>query len=316
VEGARPDNAVEPAVSRVVLVFLDGVGIGPNEAEYNPFLRARLPWLEGHLGKVPTLDDPAVGADRMCSVPLDATLGVSGTPQSGTGQTALLTGRNGAELFGRHFGPWVPVGLRPLLAQENLLVRAIEQGHSAAFANAYPEGWADARSSRRPAGPPLAAQSAGLLNRHHQHLARGHAVASEIVNTGWRTRLGHTDLPKPGPEEAGRALAGIAGTHRLTLFAHYSTDYAGHRGGMTGSIRALERVDGFLAGLCGGVDARTLVMVISDHGNVEDVRGGHTTNPALGLLVGPGARERARSLESIMDAPRAILGWLGGTEPS
>jgi hypothetical protein len=300
-----------PSVDRVVLVFLDGVGIGPKDPGVNPFLRARLPGLRDLLGDVPTLAEPTLGGPVATSVPLDATLDVAGVPQSGTGQTSLLTGRNGAQMFGRHFGPWVPVALRPVLAADNVLTRALDQGIPAAFANAYPEGWPAERSSRRLAGPPLAARSAGLLTRHHEHLALGEAVASEIVNTGWRTHLGHTDLPSPDPEEAGVNLAGIAREARLTLFAHYATDYAGHRGGLQGSVDALERVDGFLRGLLGAVDPGDLVVVASDHGNIEDVRTGHTRNPALGLVAGPYARERARELSSIMDLPGAILAWLG-----
>jgi phosphopentomutase len=85
---------------------------------------------------------------------------------------------------------------------------------------------------------------------------------------------------------------------------------------MSGSIRAVERVDRFLSGLLERIGPRSLVLVTSDHGNVEDTRGGHTRNPALTLLVGPGAHSRARDLRSIMDVPEAILGWLGPIDGS
>ena len=70
-------------------------------------------------------------------IPLDPLLGVGGLPQSGTGHAALLTGRNAAALYGRHFGPWVPVPLRPLVMEENVLSRAQALGASCAFANAW-----------------------------------------------------------------------------------------------------------------------------------------------------------------------------------
>lgn len=293
------------------MVFLDGVGIGPATHAHNPFLTARLPWLRETLGGIPTLDDTALAVDGAAVAPLDATLGIEGTPQSGTGQTSLLTGRNAARLFGRHFGPWTPVALRPLLASQSLFRAALAAGLDTAFANAYPASWPGERSARRPAAPPLAARSAGLLTRHHGDLARGDAVASEIVNTGWRTHLGHVSLPDPSPGRAGGNLARIARTARLTFFAHYSTDYAGHRGGMDGAVRALERVDAFMEGLLTDLDSETVVLVASDHGNIEDTRGGHTRNPALGLVVGPAARQRAAELGSIMDVPGAVLRWLG-----
>ena len=152
--------------------------------------------------------------------------------------------------------------------------------------------------------------AAGLLDRHEDALALGEAVASEIVNDGWRTHLGYTELPVIAADEAGRNLARLASGSRLTLFAHYATDYAGHRGGMEGAVAALELVDSFLEGLLGALPKDSLLMVTSDHGNIEDVRGGHTSNPAFALLHGPGAAERRLELRSLVDVTPALLRWL------
>ena len=178
--------------ARALLVFLDGVGLGAADPERNPFAAVRLPQLERLLGGRRAVADDLDAAGRIVSaeavlVAADATLGVDGTPQSGTGQTTLLTGRNGAAEYGRHFGPWVPTGLRDLLAAENLLVRARRAGAAAAFANAYPLGavQADARIFRRPAAPPLAARAAEALTRGLDQLAAGEAVASSITNERW-----------------------------------------------------------------------------------------------------------------------------------
>lgn len=284
---AIPGKATVP---RILVVFLDGVGIGEPDPEVNPFLRAELPVLSGALGgTLPTLADLApfglVGRTHL----LDACLGVPGTPQSGTGQVALLTGKNAAEILGRHFGPWPPVRLRPLLEEENFLRRAVEMGGEVVFANAYPEGYPGDRPARRVAAPPIAARAAGILDRDHRALAEGRAVASEIVNDGWIEFLQHAEIPRVTPEEAGANLAKLAGGADLTFFAHYETDLAGHRGGMDGAIAALERVDRFLGGLLANLPSDLLVLVSSDHGNLEDIRGGHTRNPALGLALGPHA---------------------------
>lgn len=297
----------------VLLLFLDGVGIGPDESDRNPFFASRLPALRSLLGgELPSLDRPRIEGPRGVAFPLDATLGVPGIPQSGTGQTALLTGRNAPELYGRHFGPWTPVRLRDLLADENLLSRAVASGISVAFANAYPRGWPGARQTRRLAAPPLAAKAAGLLTRHAEELANGEAVASEIVNRGWRLHLGFDSLPDVTPEEAGANLARIAARNRLTFFAHYETDHAGHRGGMEGAMEALERVDAFLHGILDEADEDLRIVVASDHGNVEDVTAQHTRNPALGLVHGPGSREIASRLARITDVPVVLLELLGG----
>jgi len=297
---------------RVLFVFLDGVGIGAADPDRNPFLRAELPALRELLGgELPTLERPEAEGSRGVAFPLDARLGVDGLPRSGTGQTALLTGRNAPRIFGGHFGPWTPVRLRPVLESENLLRRAKEAGLSTAFANAYPPTYPEGRSSRTVAPAALAARAAGLMTRHRDALGRGDAVASEIVNTGWRTHLGHRSLPRVTPREAGRNLARIASGARLTFYAHYATDHAGHRGGMEGAAAALERVDAFLSGILEGLPDDGLLLVASDHGNVEDVSAQHTLNPTLAVLAGPDAPRRRQGLETIADLPASILGWLG-----
>jgi 2,3-bisphosphoglycerate-independent phosphoglycerate mutase len=313
--GPRPSPPVEPASERVtpedagrplpiLLLFLDGVGIGPADPAVNPFFRARLPHLSAAFGgHLPSLDDPCPAGPAGRAFPLDASLGVEGLPQSGTGQVALFTGRNAPALFGSHFGPWPPVRLRALLRNENLLVRARQAGLEVAFANAYPAGWPGHLPSRRHAVPPLAALSAGVLSRDLDALVRGDAVASEIVNDSWRRYSGRTDLPDVTAEAAGRTLARIARGATLTLFAHYQTDHAGHRGGMEGGVQALERLDTFLGGLVEAAGPSWIVGC-SDHGNVEDVRQGHTRNPALGFVIragGPVSGEPAGGIRGRVD---------------
>ncbi|HEV3049252.1 MAG TPA: alkaline phosphatase family protein [Longimicrobium sp.] len=301
---------------RAILVFLDGVGIGPGDAAYNPFAVAHLPRIQELLGgRLPISEhldrEGRIVADRAVLVAADATLGVEGLPQSGTGQTALLTGRNAAAEYGRHFGPWVPTPLRPMLATENLLRRALDAGRTVAFANAYPLSGipADPRIFRRPAGPMLAAQSTGALTRGAAELAEGRAVASSITNERWREHLG-SDMPQVTPQEAARTLARIAGEADVTLFAHYDTDYTGHRGDLAGAVAALERVDAFLGALAPALPADALLVVSSDHGNVEDVRGGHTLNPVPVLALGAG-REQFVNARSLMDVTPMILNALG-----
>ena len=294
----------------VVFVFLDGVGIGTSDPDRNPFLQAHLPGLEKLLGgPIPTLDAPSIVGPLGRAIPLDANLGVDGIPQSGTGQITLMTGENAALAFGRHFGPWAPVRLRPLLLEKNVLSRAQQAGHSAAFANAYPEGYLEHHGARFPASPPLAANAAGLLNRHAAELASGDAVSSEIVNTGWRKRLGHSEVPDITPGEAGANLARIAAGVDLTFYAHYSTDYAGHKESVEEAVTALERVDQFLSGVLDRLTEGDSLVVASDHGNLEDVTGGHTRNPVLGLLAGAAA-EAERLPSSILDVAPFVLGLL------
>lgn len=331
----------------MLLLFVDGVGLGDADAGCNPFLNATLPTFERLLGgQVPLRDSAPLHCPQASLVAVEATLGVDGTPQSGTGQASLFTGANAVAMHGRHFGPWVPAGLQRMVREESVLAQARAAGHRVAFANAYPEEAvalvdrprapapadaapvtarngrvgereeADARRDVRRrhrrgaflrAGPPLAAIGAGVLTRHTDALLRGDAVASEIVNEGWRQVLGRTGLPVISAAEAGRNLADIAAAHDLTLFAHYATDYAGHRRDMAQAVAALERLDAFLDGVVDALPDDVLLFVVSDHGNIEDTRTGHTRNPALGLVVGEGHALLSRRLRSLTDVAATVL---------
>ena len=303
------------APRRVLLVFLDGVGLGADDAETNPFSHAPLPSLTALLGGTRLVRGadahlPSSAPARLAAA--DATLGVDGLPQSGTGQTTLFTGENAAAILGRHFGPWVHTGLRRVLAERNLLRRAADAGRSVAFANAYPAGYLDGVRGRRPrpAAPPLVAESVGALTRDAAALREGRAVSSSITNEGWRKHLDQ-GVPEVTAAGAGRALARIATEAELTLYAHYDTDTAGHRGGMPGALVTLQRVDGFLGGLVESLAADTLLVLSSDHGNLEDVTAGHTLNPVPVLALGPGADALVRRVRALTDVTPAILDLLG-----
>lgn len=313
-EGGRAAGSLSVTVGpRVLLVFLDGVGVGSSDPQTNPFLAANLPTLRSLTGvPTPTLD--AVTNDTSygpaVAKPLDPLMGMEGLPQSGTGQTALLTGENAAAIYGRHFGPWVPVPLRPLMMEKNLLSRALARGISTTFANAYPSQYIQRAWTKRPGGPALAAHGAGLLTRTEKELGKGGAVSSEFLNSTWRTRLEMPELPEITLDDAGRNLARVSADFRLTFFAHYATDTAGHERAMGPAQKALERVDTFLGGLVPTMSPGTLLVLASDHGNIEDITQGHTRNPIFSLILGPGAEALALKLTTIMDLPGAILDYL------
>ena len=300
---------------RIVYLFLDGVGIGPDDADTNPFVTARLPFLDRRLGDRPFLDRPRLERRRASVFPLDATLGVEGLPQSGTGHASLLAGINGPRRFGRHFGPWVPVRLRPEVEDRSFLRRAVEDGRRVVFANAVPRRWAGA-SDRRITGHTLAARASGLLTRHEEAVARGEAVPSELGLDRWIRHTGQVELGPLPPRSAGHRVGGLAESADLVAFAHYDTDQVGHEGSLPEARSALERVDAFLAGVAESVPDDTLVLVVSDHGNLEAVGVGHTRNPALGILLGPGAPRRSAELGDLTDVAPALARWLGGTPDS
>lgn len=302
---------------RVLLLFLDGVGVGSDDPSTNPLAAAATPALRQILEgrKVVAESFPFIGT-RASGVALDATLGVAGLPQSGTGQIALLTGVNAAEQFGRHFGPYAPTSLRLLVERESVLARAARAGATVTFANGYPGSLIAmaAGSARRPlplrAAITIAALGAGVLKRHEADIISGNAIASEITHDFWRAASGRSEIPDIAAVQAGRNLARIANTHDLTLFAHYGTDSAGHRKEMSAGIAAWQLVDEFMGGVVSDLNDDVLLIVASDHGNLEDIRMQHTRNPALCIVAGPGHQTLAGRLRALTDVTPELLGLL------
>ena len=302
-------------MKHLLFVFLDGVGIGANNPASNPFLQAKMPTWRGLAGDDwLTLGDLAPRQTANATLlAADATLGVAGIPQSGTGTTALLTGQNAPAMLGRHDGPYPPSEIRPLLQEHNLLSRVSAQNGRCAFANAYPPFYLKRieRGTARRTTCLQAALAADVRLRTYEDLIAGNALSGWITNEHWRKV--EQSVPDITPVVAGQNLAQIALNHDVTLFEYFHTDHMGHRPNMTKAHATLELLDHFLAGLLDRLDpTRDLLILASDHGNFEALdHSKHTRNPTLVTLWGHQHAEVASKIENTTDIVPALLEWLG-----
>ncbi len=283
---------------KVLMLFLDGVGLGVPDSSLNPFFAVRLPALESMFGgRIASLENPSFQSEHATLVPLDANLGVDGLPQSGTGQTALFTGENGAQLIGKHFGPYPYSTLRPVIAEKNIFRQLLDEGLRVCFANAYPQKFFDYFDTRqtRLTVTTLSCHYAGIPLRQFNELRTGAGVSADITNTGW-PRMGYDIAPIP-PLEAGRRLVNLTREYDFVLFEYWRTDKAGHSESMDEAIDALVPLDGMLEGILSALDIRdTLLLITSDHGNIEDMSSKvHTRNPVPAILYGAGHEAAAES---------------------
>ncbi|RME60319.1 MAG: hypothetical protein D6790_09500, partial [Caldilineae bacterium] len=280
-------------MKRVIFLFLDGVGLGPDDPKTNPLVAAHLPTLQELLDGAPlSVASGRVCTPHACLIPTDAAMGVPGRPQSATGQAAILTGVNAPARLGEHYGPRPDARVRAILDEAGLFARLTQGGWAAYFCNAYPQRYFDAveRGKRLLSAIPYAAVQGGLRLLTAEDMRAGRALSANFTGEGWRTELGYTDTPVYTPEEAGRQLWRIAQDYHFVFFEHWLTDLLGHRRDLAGAVAALERFDSFLAGLLEAANlSETLIIIGSDHGNVEDCSTRkHTENPALTILLGAG----------------------------
>ncbi len=272
------------------MLFVDGLGLGHPDPAINPFFRARLPVLTSlYSGALPSLEHATNFSETSTCGFLDANLGVDGLPQSGTGQTALFTGVNGAKIIGKHFGPYPYSTLKPIIAEKNIFRRLLDAGKKPLFANAFPQRYFDYMDKHpvRMSVTSFSCTSCNLPLLRVGDLAAGKGISADITSQGW-VHLGHPEIPVISPQEAGRRLVHLTEGNDFVLFEYWHTDRAGHSQKMEDAVYALERLDSFLDGVLGSMNmATTLLLITSDHGNMEDLSTkSHTRNPVPLILRG------------------------------
>ncbi len=294
---------------RALLVFIDGIGYGARGPQ-NPFDGAPVSVLAplgggaGHPGVV-------YGA-------LDASLGHPGLPQSATGQAILFTGDDAIALAGGHWSGNPTPRIASLVARRSILARARERGGTSAFLNAYDARRVahvtrvvrgEERANRRhpPSASSWAALAGGGALRTFDDVRAGRAATFDLTGE----LLGHFGVDAPRVTIAGAAAAVARGAAEvdLALFELFLTDKAGHAQDVGWARHELFRTDLFLRELLRAVEPlEQLVVVTSDHGNLEDLSTrSHTRNPVPLAAFGRDAADFVAGATSLLDvAPRLL----------
>lgn len=273
---------------KLLFIFLDGIGLGTNDPEINPLARAKMPNLKAFLDGRSLLKDsaPFTGA-RATLLAVDPAVGVDGLPQSATGQAILLTGVNISAEIGYHYGPKPNPEVAAYLNGGTIFSHCVEAGKKAALLNAYPPRYFHGIDSGRRlySSIPLAVTNAGLELFKQDDLFAGRALSADFTGEGWRTMLGIPETPVLPPHQAGRKLASLARGFDFSLFEYWASDYAGHKQQMDTAVGLMETFDGVLGGLVEEMDDDLLVLVTSDHGNMEDLSTRKHTDAHVPALV-------------------------------
>lgn len=307
---------MEEAVLHVLLVFIDGLGLG-ERSPGNPFVFTETPFLKTLLGGNPlTAEMSGFHSQEASLCALDAQLGVPGLPQSATGQAALFTGVNAPRHLGYHLHGFPNRPLRNLLAAEGIFAFFKGEGYRCSFVNAYRPIFFEKLEQGLPGDhyscSTLITHHAGLAFNSLDDLKEGRALYADLTNE-LLNRMGFS-VPVITPEEAGRRLADIGTRFDLSLFEYFISDHAGHLGDAQEASRVIVELDRFLGAAAERLDPkRSLLIMTSDHGNIEDIsHREHTLNRVPALLIGAEAVRSAiapllHALTDIRPAVGAVL---------
>jgi len=292
---------------KILFIFLDGVGLGSDDPQVNPFIQASMPNLTNLLeGAKLIAKDQNPGASscqpirhtkRASLLPVDATLGVEGLPQSATGQASLLTGKNVSAMLGAHEGPKPSPQVMAILQQGTLFSHFTDNGQIASLLNAYPPHYFHSlqRGYRLPGAIAQSAIYAGIPLKTHTDLQQGNAISADFTAAGWHDHLGLSDTPVLDLQQSGERLAALSRNCTLAFFEYWLTDVAGHKQDMLTACNLLEQLDSVIGSLVHDwEDEEGLILITSDHGNLEDLgTRRHTLNDVPLLLIGsPALRDR------------------------
>lgn len=278
---------------KILFIFVDGLGLRA-PANDNP-VRPEI---------CPTLFDFITSE----SVPLDACLGVSGLPQSATGQASLYTGKNAAQLMGRHMEGFPGPSLRSLINDTNIFLSLRSLGRSCRFADGYAADSIETiRNRPLKSVTTVMALTCPEVICLKQNLLANQAVTHDITRAILRER-GYTG-PLITPEQAADHLIQIALAYDFTLFEFFLTDFAGHSQRIEQAEAILACLDAFLKPLIQWAYETGLLLVLtSDHGNIENMgHRSHTTNPVPLAARGTGSDFIKTNVTSLLDVTPKIL---------
>lgn len=258
---------------KVILLFIDGLGVGESHPDYNPCFYSEQGIFNSR--QLP------VGGQKLS---LDANLGIDGLPQSATGQTSIYTGTNAARLINRHLFGYPNQKLKEVIKDRSLFVNLTSRGYSCKFLNAFrpvfftsPEIFQNMRMSvttemNRAAGLPFS-----TLN----DIINGRALYHDYSNQVLRDL--HFDVPRFTASDAAWIILEASRQHDLVLYEYFETDRAGHFRDLKTAIREINKLEKLINRLLYKIDFNdTKFVIVSDHGNIEDLRTkSHTRNPAF-----------------------------------
>lgn len=290
----------------VLLVFIDGLGIGEDDPQVNPCANNAFTVLNNVKGSGQTQSLPRGGI----MVSLEATLGIEGLPQSATGQTTLLTGENAAKVLGYHKQGFPNKTLRDIIGEKSILKKVTDLGLKAAFINAFRPRFFQYRTEEiisKLSVTTVANWSAGLPFFTLQDIIEKKALYQDFTNVDLVER--GFSMPIYTPRQAGEILASEAQRYDFCLYEYFKTDHAGHAQNMDRAYKEIAKLENFINTLLCFIDLDQCTLIVtSDHGNIEDLSvRTHTKNSVPAMIWGSHLTPDEDTLHSLADIVPFIL---------
>ncbi len=285
----------------VVLFFIDGLGIGRREPS-NPFMRIKKIEPLAHFAG----EDSKIFLDGIL-VPTDPRLGIKGRPQSASGQTTILTGKNAPQILGFHKQGFPNEKLREVINENSIFLQLKNKGiEKTIFANTYtPQFFTE--KPRWKSATTVAVEAAGLRFNKLPDLLGKKSLFHDFTNQALIER--GFSVPTFSTVEAADILAGLTKENSFVLYEHFITDKIGHDRDFEKARIHLPLLAEFIRETLLRIDLeKTTFILTSDHGNIEDLSvRNHTLNDVPTIIWGRKKEIAASRIKDLSDITPTIL---------
>ncbi|MDX1959427.1 MAG: metalloenzyme [Leptospiraceae bacterium] len=302
----------------IIYIFLDGIGFGENDPEKNPFAKYAKSFFLPLAGKELTTENPFHKGNYLVA---DASMGVTGLPQSATGQTALWTGFNAPQILGRHVSGYPSFTLKKIINEFSMLKILEQNGKKVSFLNCYSENYIEhlKNNPKHASASSLVQLASSTPFKTFQDLKENKGIYMDITHEvlneyAEKFQLQDEELLRiRDPFEVGKLLTSIAGEYDLVLYEYFLTDKVGHAMDWNWAKKVIGTVERFLEGVISAIDPnKTQLILSSDHGNLEDLSTKvHTKNPVPVYLYGKHTEIFTPKIKALCDIVPAIYEIFG-----
>ncbi|MBE0664671.1 MAG: hypothetical protein IH584_02545 [Candidatus Aminicenantes bacterium] len=307
-------------MKQMIFLFVDGCGVGRADPG-NPFFMAKSSYLPFWPGAMVLPDGTPIAT-------IDATLGIPGSPQSASGQTALFCGVKAAEIANRHRNGYPDQVLRSIILKKNLLSALQKNGVSARFLNAYPL-FEDYFSSKHIAIKPdgrlwfstvfperfkrmVSVTSCMMLASGQKPFGSAAIQRKKALYQDYSNRQLNEQglsLPEFSPQKAADIIYHASRRFEFILYEYFQTDLYAHRRPFAECVGLITELDTLVGALLSRLDKKNDTLILtSDHSNLEDFyRRGHSRNPVPFLAWGRHGASLRKKIKSLSDVSPEIL---------
>jgi hypothetical protein len=340
---------------KIFYLFIDGIGFGLRN-ESNPFYRygrdifkhlaneksylSRWAW-KNHFDQKETNDknsSPSNISDTADAgntyfytestftlKSIDPSSGISGLPQSGTGQTSLFTGVDAPLILNRHIPNFPSFTLKKFISKYSLIKKLVDEGKSSSLLNSYsPFYFAKIFPKKKFLSASTLVQLASdqplfdfkklakneslYMDITHQFLINNYGVQNLFDVGDWSGIDIQKLLEKREPAGQGKRFIQLGRNYDCSLFEFFLSDRAGHSQNPEIAVDVIDILEKFTSAAIDELNDDELLIVSSDHGNLEnlDVKI-HTHNAVPIICAGKNHKLFVQKIEKLAHIPRQIL---------